>query len=155
MKSSQQMSKSKFIFPASGRQRVIAAIVFAVLSVFFGTFAIAGNYNVDMGQYFGKCGFKAMYHLPCPTCGYTIAILTFVQGKILNAFNIQPACALICSVLVFIGIISFIIAIFGINFRFISRLFAEVKIPHIIIALIIIIISGWAVTLARAVAQNY
>ena len=154
MQTSQHVKKSKYIFRASGKQRIISAIIFAGLSLFFGAFAIAGHKSIDMGQYLGKCGFKAIYNLPCPTCGYTTAVLAFAQGKILEAFNIQPACAFICSVLIFIGIIAFIIAVFGLNFRFVRKFFSEVKIRHIIVALIIIVISGWAVTLAKAVAQN-
>ena len=154
MQSSQYVSKSKFIFFATGRQRIIAAVLFVVLALFFGSFALAAHSNLDMGDYLGRCGFRQMYGIPCPTCGMTTATLAFAQGKILDAFYIQPACALICSILVLIGIISFIIAVFGINFRFVARFFAEVKIRHIIFALIIIIISGWAVTLARAISEH-
>ena len=138
----------------TGHHRIISGIIFTVIVLFFGTFAFAGHKNLDMGNYLGRCGFRAMYHLPCPTCDYTTATLAFAQGKILEAFNLQPACALLCSILVFTGIISFIIAVFGIKFRFVSKLFAEIKIHHIVLALIIIIISGWAVTLARAITNN-
>ncbi|MBN1975429.1 MAG: DUF2752 domain-containing protein [Sedimentisphaerales bacterium] len=154
MQSSQQINKSKFIFRASGRQRIIAAVIFIAIGAFFGFFSIAAYKNVDMGQHLGRCGFKTMYGLPCPTCGMTTATLAFAQGRILEAFYIQPACGLLCSIFVFAGIISFIIAVFGINFVFVSRFFAEVKIRHIVLALIIIIASGWAVTLARAIAQK-
>jgi hypothetical protein len=139
---------------ATKKQRIIAALIFAALSVFFGSFAIAAHSNKDMGQFLGRCGFKQIYGLPCPTCGYTTATLAFVQGKILDAFYIQPACGLICSIFIFTAIISFIIAAFGIRFKFITKFFKEVKIIHIIFALVVIIASGWAVTLARALAQR-
>ncbi len=154
MDSNQQIKSTKFIFLASGRQRVVAAIIFMVLGLFFASFIVAAHSSVDMGDYLGRCGFRQAYGIPCPTCGYTTAILAYAQGKILEAFSIQPACAFICSILIFIAIISFIIAVFGINFRFVKRFFNEVKIRHIILALIIIIASGWAVTLARALAQR-
>ncbi|MEJ2648712.1 MAG: DUF2752 domain-containing protein [Sedimentisphaerales bacterium] len=144
----------KLIFFASGRQRIIAIIVFTTIAMFFAAFAIAGHSNVDMGNYLGRCGFRAMYHLPCPTCEYTTATLAFTQGRIFEAFNLQPACALLCSILVFTGLVSFIIAVFGINFGFVRKFFAEVKIRHIVLALIIIILSGWAVTLSRTIANN-
>ncbi|MBN2590612.1 MAG: DUF2752 domain-containing protein [Sedimentisphaerales bacterium] len=124
------------------------------LSAFFVSFAIAAHYHVDMGSRLGRCGFKMMYGIPCPTCGYTTATLAFARGKVISAFYIQPACAFICSTFVLIDIISFIIAVFGVNFLFISRFFAEVKIRHIIFSLIVIVASGWAVTLARAVAHK-
>jgi len=44
-------------------------------------------------------------------------------------------------------------AVFGVYFRFVKRFFAEVKIRHIIVALLVIIAAGWAVTLARALAE--
>jgi hypothetical protein len=139
---------------ATVKQRVTAAVIFAILGLFFASFVVAAHSDVDMGDYLGRCGFRQMYGIPCPTCGYTTAILTFAQGKILDAFYIQPACALICSILVFIGVISLITAVFGINFRFVKSFFSEVKIRYIILALIIIIASGWGVTLARALAQR-
>jgi hypothetical protein len=154
MQSIQNIIKSKVVFRASGKQRIIAALIFAALCVFFGSFAIAAHSNADMGQYLGRCGFKQRYGLPCPTCGMTTATLAFSQGKILDAFYIQPACGLICSIFVFVGIIAFLTAAFGIKFKFVTRFFAEVKIIHIIFAFIVIIASGWAVTIARALAQR-
>ena len=82
----------------------------------------------------------------------TTAAFAFAQGKILKAFYIQPACALLCSVMVIAALLAFVIAVFGIYFRFLNRFFAEVKVWYIIVAMIIIIASGWAVTLARAIA---
>jgi len=107
-----------------------------------------------MGRWLGYCGFKQRTGLPCPTCGMTTAMLAFAQGRILEAFYIQPACGLLCSVMVIAAILAFIIAVFGIYFRFIERFFMEVKLRYMILALIIIIAAGWAVTLARAVAAN-
>jgi len=47
-----------------------------------------------------------------------------------------------------------LVAVFGVYFLFLRRLVAEVKLRHIILALVIIILSGWVVTLARALATN-
>jgi len=135
---------------ASSSQRKVAAIVCLGIIVFFGVFALAGHYKVNMGQWLGYCGFKQQTGLPCPTCGMTTATLAFAQGKIFEAFYIQPACGLLCSVMVIAAILSFIIAVFGVYFRFIERFFKEVKLRYMILALLIIIIAGWAVTLARA-----
>ena len=121
---------------------------------FFGIFALAGHYNIDMGRWLGYCGFKQRYGLPCPTCGMTTATLAFAQGKIFEAFFIQPAGALLCSVLVVIALLALVIAVFGVYFRFLERFFREVKIKYIILALIVIIAAGWAVTLARALVAN-
>ncbi len=84
----------------------------------------------------------------------TTATLAFAQGKIFEAFNIQPACALLCCVLVVIAFLAFVTAVFGVYFHFLERFFGEVKVRYIILALIVIIAAGWAVTLARALAVS-
>jgi hypothetical protein len=151
-----QRSRSRLlsVSRASSSQRMAAVIICLGIILFFGVFALAGHYKVDMGPWLGYCGFKQRTGLPCPTCGMTTATLAFAQGKIFEAFYIQPACGFLCSVLVIVAILAFVIAVFGIYFRFIERFFTEVKLRYMIIALIIIIAAGWAVTLARAVAAQ-
>jgi hypothetical protein len=82
----------------------------------------------------------------------TTATLAFAQGKIVEAFYTQPACGLLCSLMVVAAFVAFIVAVFGVYFGFIRRFFAEVKLRYMILALIIIAAAGWAVTLARALA---
>jgi hypothetical protein len=154
MQTSQQINNSKIYLRATRRQRIIAGIIFFAIALFFGSFAAAGRSDADMGSWLGRCGFKQNYGLPCPSCGMTSSTLAFAQGKILQAFYIQPACGFLCSVLVFIAAVSFIVFTFGIYFRFITRFFNEVKVRYMILAFAIIIVSGWAVTLARALAQR-
>jgi hypothetical protein len=154
MPTSQQINKLKIFIRASSRQRMAAVIVCLAVVGFFGIFALAGHYNIDMGRWLGYCGFQQRYGLPCPTCGMTTATLAFAQGKIFEAFYIQPACALLCCVLVVIAFLAFVTAVFGVYFRFLEHFFAEVKVRYIILALIFIIAAGWAVTLARALAAN-
>ncbi|MHC4537769.1 MAG: DUF2752 domain-containing protein [Planctomycetota bacterium] len=134
---------------------MVAAIVCLGIIVFFGSFALAGHYKIEMGRLLGYCGFKQRTGLPCPTCGMTTATLAFAQGRIFEAFYIQPACGLLGSLMVVAAFLAFIIAVFGVYFRFIERFFKEVKLRYMILALIIIIAAGWAVTLARALAANY
>jgi len=155
MQASQQLNKPKLLIRATPRQRAVAAGVCIAIVGFFGVFAVAGHYKVDMGFFLGRCGLKQNTGLPCPTCGMTTAVLAFAQGKIRQAFYIQPAGAFLCSFLVFVAILSFFISLFGIYFRFIERFFTEVKFRYIILALLIIILSGWAVTFARAWAEKY
>ena len=107
-----------------------------------------------MGRWLGYCGFKQRHGLPCPTCGMTTATLAFAQGRIFEAFYIQPACGFLCCVMILTAILAFIIAVFGVYFCFIERFFKEVKVRYIILALIIIVAAGWAVTLARALAES-
>jgi len=154
MQTSQQLNKPNFFRRASRSQRVVAAVICISIVGFFSVFALAGHNKIDMGQWLGRCGFKQNTGLPCPTCGMTTAAKAFAQGKILQAFYIQPACGLLCSVIVFVAILAFVTAVFGIHFSFITRFFAEVKVRYIILAILIIIASGWAVTLARALAAQ-
>jgi len=144
----------KIFVRSSSRQRIAAVIVCLAVVGFFGLFALAGHYNIDMGRWLGYCGFKQRYGLPCPTCGMTTALLAFAQGKIFEAFYVQPAGALLCCVLVVIAFLAFLIAVFGVYFRFLERFFSEIKVRYIILALIVIIAAGWAVTLARALAAS-
>jgi len=154
MQTSQQVNKMKIFVRSSSRQRIAAVIVCLAVVGFFGLFALAGHYNIDMGRWLGYCGFKQRYGLPCPTCGMTTALLAFAQGKIFEAFYVQPAGALLCCVLVVIAFLAFLIAVFGVYFRFLERFFSEIKVRYIILALIVIIAAGWAVTLARALAAS-
>ena len=148
MQISQHLNKSKFFFRASPRQRVTAAFVFLAVAAFFGLFWLTAHYKIALWP--PGCGFKQKYDLPCPACGMTTSAVAFAQGKIFEAFYIQPAAALLCCVLAVSAFLAFIIAVFGVYFGFIKRFFTEVKIKYIILALIIIIAAGWAVTLARA-----
>jgi hypothetical protein len=154
MQTSQQVNRPKFYDRASSQQRIIAAILCAAIVTFFIVFAVAGHYQVDMGRWLGYCGFRQQTDLPCPTCGMTTAALAFAQGRIFEAFYIQPAGGLLYSIMVVVGFLAFIIAVSGIYFRFIQRFFFEIKIRYMIIAFIIIIAAGWAVTLARALATK-
>ncbi|MHC4463453.1 MAG: DUF2752 domain-containing protein [Planctomycetota bacterium] len=152
MQTSQHLNKSKFFFRSSPHQRVKAAVVFLAVVAFFGLFRLTAHYKIALWPL--GCGFEQKYDLPCPGCGMNTSVSAFAQGKILEAFYIQPACALLCSVLAFSALLAFIIAVFGVYFDFIKRFFAEVKIRYIILALIIVFAAGWAVTLARAFSRG-
>jgi len=152
MQASQQINKPKLFCRASFHQRIIATIVFLAIASFFGFAWLAATGRFDIGWWLGPCGFKQRYGLPCPTCGMTTSVLAFSQGKIFEAFYIQPAAGLLCCVLVVVAFLALFTAVFGVYFDIIKRFFTEVKIKHIILALIIIIAAGWVVTLARALA---
>jgi Na+/citrate or Na+/malate symporter len=152
MQENQQLSRPKIFSRASPRQRLTATGVFLVLAVFFGLFALAGHYKITLYPF--PCGFKQRYNLPCPTCGVTTSVIAFAQGKIFDSFYIQPAAALLCSILVVSAIFALFIAVSGIYFNFLNRFFAEIKIKYVIIALIVVIALGWAVTLTRALMEN-
>jgi hypothetical protein len=152
MQTSQHRNKPKIFRCASSGQRLRAAFVFLAIAGLFGGLALAGHYRVTLWPF--PCGFKQKYNLPCPACGMTTSAVAFAQGKILRALYIQPAAGLLCCLLAVSTFLAFLIAVFGVYFGFLDRLFGEIKVRYIILAFIVIIAAGWVVTLARALAVN-
>ena len=152
MQTSQHRNKLKISRRASSGQRLRATFVFLAIAGLFGGLALAGHYRIALWPF--PCGFKQKYNLPCPACGMTSSAAAFAQGKILRAFYIQPAAGLLCCLLVVSAFLAFLIAVFGVYFGFLERLFGEVKVRYIILAFIVIIAAGWAVTLVRALVVN-
>ena len=152
MQTSQHRNKPKISRRASSGQRLRAAFVFLVIAGLFGGLALAEHYRITLWPF--PCGFKQKYNLPCPACGMTTSAVAFAQGEILRAFYIQPAAGLLCCLLVVSAFLAFLIAVFGVYFVFLDRLFGEVKVRHIILAFTVIIAAGWAVALARALVAN-
>ena len=149
METNKHPERPKQLLRASAHQRRTAAIVFVVLFGIFVFFWLAATGRIDISNFFDPCGFKQRYDLPCPTCGITTSAITFARGQMFKAFYIQPAGALLCCVMVVSAVLAFFIAVSGMYFHFLERFFAEVKIRYIITALIVIILAGWVVTLAR------
>lgn len=154
MKTNQQLNKRKIPCRASFHQRITAAVIFFAIVALFTLFALAAAGEIDVDRWVDPCGFEQRYSLPCPTCRITTSMLAFSRGKVFESFYIQPAGALLCCVLGVIAFFALLTAIFGVYFDFIRRFFAEVRIKHIILALIIIIVAGWLVTLARALTAG-
>jgi len=154
MQDSQQSDKGKFFCRASPRQRLLAAAVFLALAASFGLLWLAATNRIDISRWLNPCGMKQRWGLPCPTCGMTTSALAFAQGKIFQSLYIQPAAALLCSVLVVAAFLAFIIAVSGVYFSFLVWFFTKVKARYVIAALLVIIAAGWMVTLARALAPE-
>lgn len=154
MQTSQQINKTKIFCKATARQRLLAGLVLLAVAAFFGVLRLAATGRINIDRWIDPCGVKQRYGLTCPTCSMTTSAITFAKGKIFEAFYIQPAGALFCCVLAVIGFLALLIAVFGLYLNFISRFFSEVKVKYIILALLIIVCAGWAVTLARALAER-
>jgi hypothetical protein len=84
----------------------------------------------------------------------TTSALAFGRGNVFESFYIQPAAALMCSVLVATAFFAFLTSVFGVYFDFLKHFFAEVKVKYIILALAVVVAGGWAVTLTRALAAR-
>lgn len=150
----QQQSKHKLWRKASGSERIISAYIFAIVAIIC-TFIVLAAYNkIDIGRFISPCGFKMRYNLPCPTCGVTTSALAFFRGHIATSFYIQPAGALLCCILILSGFLTFLTAVFGVYFSFLDRLFARVKLRHVIVAVIVVFAFGWMVTMTRALINR-
>jgi len=155
MPPNQQLNnKQKLFCRATNQQRIIAGAAFLGIAATFGLFAMIGHYKIDIGRWLMPCGFKQRFGLPCPTCGMITSLLAFSQGKVFEAFYTQPAGALLYSIMAVVAFLALFTAIFGVYFEFIRSFFAKVKIRYIIVALLVIVAAGWAVTLARALAAR-
>ena len=80
----------------------------------------------------------------------TTSCLAFARGRFVESFYIQPAAAVLCILLVISGFLAFLTAVFGIYLAFLSELFKSSNVKWLILAMLIIIAAGWAVTLTRA-----
>jgi len=154
MQENQQDSKPRITRPPSRRERTTAAAVACgVLGAFAGLWLLQ-RVGFDFGLIFPPCGLRMRTGLTCPTCGMTHAVLAFAQGRVLTAFYLQPAAGLLCSLLAATAFFAFLIAVFGVYFTFLDRLFAEIRVVHVVVGLLVILAAGWAVTLARALAAQ-
>jgi hypothetical protein len=133
----------------SSRQRFGWGAVSALAAGFAGFTAWAGRSGFDFLPLTGVCGFKQQFGLPCPTCGMTTAFLEFFRGYPLKAFYIQPAGGLLCILLILFVLWTSVLAIWGKDIGFVRR----VKLKYIILFLLAVFSGGWAVTVARTVAQ--
>ena len=135
-------------------QRIAAVAVFVAVVAVFGVLFAGARGRIEMSRLFGICGFKQVYGLPCAGCYMTTAAMAFAQGRIGESFYIQPAGALFCCILVAAGVLALLISVFGVKFRFLHEPLTWRKIKYFIVSMLIIMAAGWAVTLARALAQN-
>jgi hypothetical protein len=139
---------------ASTRERTIAALIALAVVALFGGLWLLQQVGFDFGLLFGPCGMKQRTGLPCPTCGMTTCVLAFARGEVLTAFYVQPAGALLCSLLMVAAFFAFLTAVLGVYFHFFDRLWAELKVRYVVAGLLVILTAGWAVTLARAWAAQ-
>lgn len=147
----QEPKKENMPLRASIHYRIVAGVVFVLIVGFFVYMFLASRGMVDLRSQFGVCGFKQSYQLPCPGCGWTTSTLAFVEGRVFDSLYIQPAAGVFCVVFAISAVIALLSAVFGIRFSFLERPFGVI-VKYVVIAVIIIVAGGWAVTLARAMA---
>jgi len=139
---------------ASARQRRIAGLLALGVFALFGSLWLLQRVGFDFGVLFPPCGVKQRWGLTCPACGMTTSVLAFARGDLVAAFYVQPAAAFLNFLLVVGGFFAFLIAVSGVYSSALDRLFAEIRIRHVVVGLLIILAAGWAVTMARAIAAQ-
>jgi hypothetical protein len=131
---------------------MIAGVIFLVIAGGFALGWLMGQFHFTLYPF--PCGFKQRYGLPCPTCGMTTAVIAFSHGHIGSAFYYQPAAGLFCCLAAIIAFFALLIAVLGVYSPVIERQFALLKLRYVFIVLFLIFAAGWAITLARTIAQN-
>ena len=134
--------------------RFVGVAVFLVIIAGFYLLRVSSKGGVNLSYWFGVCGFKQRFGLPCPGCGWTHAAEMFVAGHFLQAFTIQPAAAFFCVVLSLAAIFALHCAVFGINSRLLQRIFSSKGGSVLLIAACVVILAGWLVNLIRAILEN-
>jgi len=150
MAEQEKSNKSKWFIKSTPEDRVTFLAVFVIIALFFVLFYLVNEGFVNLGPA-GGCAFERNFGLPCPTCGMTRAISAFMEGKIIKAFYIQPAAAAGCIILIWTAFFSLLSACSGVNFSFLPPV-RMWQLRYILLATLIILAAGWAVTLARALA---
>jgi len=147
-----ESNEQKFFSRATRRQRLTAGVILLAIAAFFAVAWLMGRYQITLYPFY--CGFKQRYGLPCPTCGMTTAVIAFARGEIMRSFYTQPAAAIFCCLAAVSAFFAFLITVFGVYSHTFERRVASLKLRYIIAAVLVILAAGWAVTLARALAQN-
>jgi hypothetical protein len=134
--------------------RVAATGVFVATILVFLLLRASSKGDLDMSYWFGVCGFKQRFDLPCPGCGWTHAAEMFAAGHFLQAFTIQPAAAFFCVVLSLAAIFALHSAVFGIKSRFLRCVFSSKGGAVLLVAACVVILAGWLVNLIRTILEN-
>jgi hypothetical protein len=134
--------------------RAVAGAILACIFIFFGVLRLAENGSIRPGYLLGVCGFKQRYGLPCPGCGWTHSAQAFAAGDVVRSFVLQPAAAVFCGLSAIIAILALHTLIFGIHSQ-LRRVITSGRFwKYGLIGSGVIILLGWVVTLARALAAR-
>lgn len=134
--------------------RIVAVCIVGIIGIGFGILWAAEHHWISLGPFFGVCGFKQRFGLPCPGCGWTHAAQAFISGRIGEAFCLQPAAAAFCCIAVVVVFFALHVAVFGVDSAPLRWARSPGGIKTLVIAGVIIVLAGWLVTLAQAIAER-
>ena len=153
MTEDQKTNGKKHQKPSLATRLVAAGVFFVIIAVFY-LLRASSKGDIDLSYWFGVCGFKQRFGLPCPGCGWTHAAEMFAAGHFLQAFTTQPAAALFCVVFSLAAIFALHAAVFGIDSRLLKRIFSSKGGGVLLIAACVVILAGWLVNLIRTILEN-
>jgi hypothetical protein len=154
MRNSQTQNLEKMPKRLTILQRIAAFAVFLAIFGMFVMLWLSASSFLKTSKIFGICGFKQSHGLPCPGCYFTTSGEFFVQGRVLEAFLVQPAAAIFALIFTIMAIFALLMAVFGVKFRFLERISLSIAVKYAFIVGLILIFGGWAVTMARALSQK-
>ncbi len=135
-------------------RRIAALAVFVGLAGGGAVLWLASRGVIDMHFWLGVCGFRQRFGLPCPGCGWTRATQAFLNGHPVQAFLLQPAAAIFCAAAAVTAVFALLMAVFGIEFGSLRRILGAVGLKWLLLAAAVVVLSGWGVTLIRAMVHN-
>ncbi len=91
----------------------IGSVCLVILAVAVYVKPDAKGYGSHTQLHLPACGFRERTGYPCPTCGMTTAFSLVVRGRILRAFEVQPAGTLLAIACVLIAGVAFYGGIWG------------------------------------------
>lgn len=99
----------------------------------------------------GPCSVLALTGYPCPTCGMTTAFAYAVRGRVVAAFQAQPAGAALALTTVVAGLLSMCTIVTGRVCTVNWYRFSPMWVPMILAALILL---GWTYKLVDGIADG-
>lgn len=150
MSTDQQANPAPTRIRATRTQRLVGLAVFLVIGGGLSLLNVLQRLNFNFGLFFWPCGFRARTGYPCLTCGMTRSVQAFSRGDWIEAFRMQPAAGFLGLVAVAAAAVGLWIASTGHIPRFVHRLRVEFRFKRLLWQLVLILLAGWAVTLAQA-----
>ena len=92
------------------------------------------------------CGFQTATSMPCATCGMTTSFSLSADGRLLDAFAIQPAGTLLAVLTAMAAILSGWALYSGMP---LGPLGAALWRPRVVVTAIVVVLLGWAYTAGR------
>lgn len=84
--------ESTFPGPSRRRRARVTWVLTGVVAVAVGT---ALRHGVELAALLPSCAFRDLFHLACPTCGFTRALVALAHGRLGNALAWHPLAPLV------------------------------------------------------------